>query len=55
MKCRSKIILIVIILTIAIIGTYQSLMYQCGTLSIFMETPRDPNLWNCLEIWENKK
>ena len=27
-------------------------MYQCGTLPVFVETPRNPNLWSCLQIWE---
>ena len=28
-------------------------MYSCGTLPVFLETPRNPNMWNCLEIWGN--
>ncbi len=55
MKTRYKIIIVGIALTSIVFGTYQSLMYQCGTLPIFMETPKTPNLWNCLEIWENRK
>lgn len=52
MKTRLLIIL-GIVLTAIVFGTHQSLMYSCGTLPVFMETPRNPNLWNCLEIWEN--
>ena len=37
-----------------VFGAHQYLMYQCGMLPVFMETPRNPNLWNCLEIWENQ-
>jgi len=51
MKTRIKIIIVGIVLTTIVFGTHQSLMYQCGTLPIFMQTPRSPNLWNCLEIW----
>lgn len=29
-------------------------MYQCGTLPVFMETPRSPTLQNCLEIWKHQ-
>ncbi len=29
-------------------------MHQCGTLPVFMETPRNLNLWSCLEIWEKQ-
>ena len=47
-------IIIGIVLASIVFGTYQSLMYQCGTLSVFMETPRNPNLWNCLEIWKTQ-
>jgi hypothetical protein len=54
MKTRYKIIIVGIVLTTIIFGTHQYLMYQCGTLPIFMQTPRSPNLWNCLEIWENQ-
>lgn len=54
MKTKLKFIIIGIVLTSIVFGTYQSLMYQCGTLPVFMETPRNPNLWNCLEIWENQ-
>ena len=54
MKTRTKVIIIGIVLTTTIFGIQQSLLYQCGTLPIFMETPRTPNLWNCLEIWENQ-
>ncbi|MGY5147907.1 MAG: hypothetical protein ACW9W4_07910 [Candidatus Nitrosopumilus sp. bin_7KS] len=54
MKTRYKIIIIGIVLATTIFGTYQSLMYQCGTLPIYMETPKNPNLWHCLEIWEKQ-
>ena len=53
MKTR-LLIIVGIIAVILIIGTHQSLLYQCGTLPIYMETPRNPNLWNCLEIWEKQ-
>ena len=29
-------------------------MYQCGTMPVFMETPRSPILWKCLDIWKNQ-
>ena len=35
-----------------IFGTYQYIMYQCGTLLVYVETPRQPNLWTCLQIWD---
>ena len=35
-----------------IFGTYQYIMYQCETLPVYVETPRNPNLWTCLQIWE---
>jgi hypothetical protein len=54
MKTRYKIIIVGIVLTTIVFGTHQSLMHQCGTLPVFMETPRNPNLWNCLEIWEKQ-
>ena len=54
MKTRYKIIIVGIVLTAIVFGTYQSLMIQCETLSVFMETPRNPNLWSCLEIWGNQ-
>ena len=53
-KTRYKIIIIGIVLASIVFGTHQYLMYQCGTLPVFMETPRSPNLWNCLEILENQ-
>jgi len=54
MKNRHKIIIVGIVLATIVFGTHQYLMYQCGTLPVFMQTPRSPNLWNCLEIWENQ-
>ena len=54
MKTRHKIIIVGIVLATMVFGTHQYLMYQCGTLPVFMQTPRSPNLWNCLEIWENQ-
>ena len=51
MKTRLKIIIVGIILASISFGTYQYIMYQCGTLPIYMETPRNPSLWHCLEIW----
>jgi len=54
MKSRLLIIFVGIVLTSIIFGTHQYLMYQCGTLPTFAETPRSPNLWNCLQIWENQ-
>lgn len=53
MKTR-KLILIGIIVPSIIFGTYQSIMYQCETLPVFVETPRNPNLWKCLGIWEHQ-
>ena len=53
MKTRLLIIL-GIVLTSIVFGTYQSLMYSCGTLPVFMETPYSPTLWKCLDIWENQ-
>ena len=54
MKTRYKIIIVVIILTAIVFASYQYLMYGCGTMPVFMETPRMPNLWSCLEIWEHQ-
>jgi len=54
MKTRYKIIIVGIVLPTIVFGTHTSLMAQCGTLPVFMETPRMPNLWSCLEIWENQ-
>ncbi len=53
MKTRFKIVILAIIIATIIIGSYQYLMFQCGTLAVFMETPRTPNFWKCLEIWQN--
>jgi len=54
MKTRYKIIIVGIVLATIVFGTHTYLMAQCETLPVFMETPRMPNLWNCLEIWENQ-
>ncbi|AFS82592.1 hypothetical protein NSED_03930 [Candidatus Nitrosopumilus sediminis] len=29
-------------------------MYQCGTIPVFAETPRNPNFWNCLTVYQNQ-
>lgn len=54
MKTRLLIIIIGIVLTSTVFCTHQYLMYECGKLPVFMETPYTPTLWKCLEIWENK-
>ena len=53
MKTKYKIVLVVIIISTAIFGAYQSIMYQCSALPVFMETPLQPDLGRCLVIWEN--
>ena len=53
MKTRLLIIVGIVLVTI-VFGTHAYLMAQCGTLPVFMETPRKPNLWSCLQIWENQ-
>ena len=53
MKTR-LLIIIGIILTSIIFGTYQSIMYQCGTMPVFVETPRNPTLWKCLDMWKHQ-
>ncbi len=54
MKTRYKIITIGLVLTTIVFGSYQYVMYECGTMSIFKDTPRMPNLLNCLSIWEHQ-
>ena len=54
MKNKYKIILVGIILSIISFGVSQYVMYECTTMPIFMETPYNPTLWKCLEIWENQ-
>ncbi|MEX0863179.1 hypothetical protein [Nitrosopumilus sp.] len=54
MKTRTLILIVGIILTSIIFGTYQSILYQCGTMPVFMETPRSPTLWKCLDIWKHQ-
>lgn len=53
-KTRLKVIVIGIILASVSFGTYQSVMYTCGTMPVFMETPREPTLWKCLDIWKHQ-
>lgn len=53
MKTRFLIIIGIVMASI-VFGTYQSLMYNCGTMPVFMETPNKPTLWKCLDIWKHQ-
>ena len=52
---KNRILIIAGIVIVATgFGVYQYLMYDCGTLPIFSETPYNPTIGKCLEIWQNK-
>ena len=53
MKTR-LLIVVGIILTTFVFGSYQYVMYECGTLPVFTQTPKMPDLGYCLQIWGNQ-